>query len=168
MKRPTPKLKLNRQMLKNTKLLIIWLVIILLILVAVSFKTAGGNYFISSECSLANISYGTDKLALNISQSGNYIIWLQIEAPQQISFNILPGGGDYNPLFIGVDNKTCYQAGGSYIQPNTWTWINYENANKSKLLSVYLSKGMHTISLVASNLSVDRVEVLKPGSSPAL
>lgn len=138
------------------------LLIILIFIVFLSIKQP--TTAITSYCKPNGISNGTDRINIYVSRASSYVVWIHLESPIQINFNDLPG--EYNPLLVSVDGKSCYRVGGQPMILNTWTWINYLNNGPNSIFRINLSKGTHTISITGSYVSIDRVELVNGSCVP--
>jgi hypothetical protein len=94
-------------------------------------------------------SLGTDFVTYSIPTSGTYTIWSRL----------MTATASNNSYYLQVDCGAPISVGGSTLPVNTWTWVNYRDANTSSDVRVSLSAGSHTFNLTGQDPSVmiDRV-----------
>ncbi len=142
------------------------LVIIIGSLIFISFRNTN-QIQVSNYCKPTGIQSGTIIVKINVTNTANYKVWLNVESPMQINFNDLPD--IYNPLLVGIDNNTCYKVGNGQIIPlNSWVWINGLNNNSGENFSVSLKKGIHTFTISGVYISIDQIKLIKDSCIPVL
>lgn len=112
---------------------------------------------LAAGCSIPTTNYGTDTLTLNIPSTGQYYLWLNMQAPSTSS----------NSIEVQLNNSSCFTAGGSSAMPlNTWDWINYQGGSSSNVMSAQLNGGTNTVELIGiqPGVMVSNVDLLSDGS----
>lgn len=102
---------------------------------------------VTTPCGLPN-----DKGAVTHTVSlaaGTYKIWSRIMAPDNAS----------NSYYLQVDGDCGTVVGGSAIAADSWTWIDYKDADASSKITMDLSSGDHIIRMVGreTGVKLDRV-----------
>jgi len=93
-----------------------------------------------AACGLLPTGMGTASITVNIPANGAYRVWAHLYTP--------PSG--YNGIYLQIPNTTYCQitvGGIKNIAKNTFTWVDYQNANPADKLTVTLQRGTHTINL---------------------
>lgn len=145
------KRKINR-ILKDDLFIFVLLVVIISGLLLISLRTPPAPLKPNNICRPSGIESGTNTVKVKVNAKGYYFIWLQIESPMQINFNDLPDV--YNPLYVGLTNKSCIKIGeNSSIPQNAWTWV-------QSSAKVYFPKGNNTIQISGSYFSFDSIELV--------
>lgn len=96
---------------------------------------------------------GMASLVVNIAQSGNYKVWIQ-----------MMGRGDgANSLFLQLDSLYCVKVGDlAGMSSGVWEWVDFQNGNTStKIPMPIIAAGNHTITLIGNaaepGVAVDRI-----------
>jgi len=121
--------------------------------IAVASVVASGMWMqthpVSAACTAPTKSYGTAAFTVDVPATGSYQLWSRIMAPDTTN----------NDYMMEVDGGSCYIVGNSAITPNTWTWVDYQNATTTSKITASLAAGKHTIKFIGSepSVKVDRV-----------
>ncbi len=147
---------LNSKLIKHDLFIFTVLVVILGGLVLIGFQNTSSENE-SNFCRPYQAQSGTNTVSVNVPNSGDYYIWINVESPIQISFYTLPD--TYNPLLVGVDGNTCLKIGqGSNIALNTWTWV-----SSSKIA---LNKGDHIFTISGTTISYNQIKLIDSNCVP--
>ena len=98
-------------------------------------------------------TFGTATQTVNVAAAGTYRVWSRIKVPDTTS----------NSYYFQVDAGCNYNVGNSAsISPNTWTWVNYQDAAAAATIDVTLTAGAHTLTYTgnAPDVQLDRVLLL--------
>ncbi len=94
-------------------------------------------------CPSASAS-GSATTTTNVAAAGTYYLWSRISVPSNA-----------DSYYLKVDS-TCYKVVGSNLSPNTYGWVNFENATQASVIKLALATGQHNIGLIGNE---DQVKV---------
>lgn len=107
---------------------------------------AGSKHALATACAVPTTDNGTDTLTVTMPSTTTYTLWVHMLVPDSTN----------NTVDAQIDNTTCFDVGGgTSIQPNTWTWVNYQNGAVETPDSVDLAAGSHTIELIGIGPGVE-------------
>lgn len=98
----------------------------------------------AAACTAPSQDFGTATTTVNIPTTGTYRIWSRVLAPDTTN----------NSYLLEVDGNTCYVVGDSSLTPDTWTWVDYQNANSASKVEQNLTAGTHTLKLIGREAGV--------------
>jgi hypothetical protein len=107
-----------------------------------------------AACGALPSTLGTVTLSVTVPATGNYRVWVRELAPSTST------GGFYLQI---ADAGACQDTmGNATLAANTWTWVDYQNANPATTVNVNLSGGSHQIILAGlhSGVELDKIELL--------
>jgi hypothetical protein len=111
-----------------------------------------------AACGSLPSSLGTATLSVSVPSNGNYRVWVRELAPSTST------GGFYLQMADAGDCQITM--GNAQVVANTWTWVDYQNANTGSPVNVTLTSGSHQVILAALNsgLELDKIELLSDTS----
>lgn len=104
----------------------------------------------AAACATQPNTYGRATMTVTVPQTGNYRVWSRIMAPNTTA----------NSYTLEVDDTTCgVVVGDSAITANTWTWVDYKSATASNKITLNLTAGQHTVTMIGreADVKLDRV-----------
>jgi hypothetical protein len=107
-----------------------------------------------AACSALPSTLGTVTLSVAVPATGSYRVWVRELAPSTST------GGFYLQI---ADAGVCQDTmGNATLAANTWTWVDYQNANPATPVSATLSGGSHQIVLAGlhSGVELAKIELL--------
>lgn len=100
-------------------------------------------------CTVPDTRPGTSTVAVDVPADGNYRVWTRV-APA--------ADGDASHL-LQVDHGCPIAVGGGPVPPGAWTWIGHRDGDPAGAVTLPLTAGRHTLTLVGRgpDLAVARV-----------
>jgi hypothetical protein len=107
-----------------------------------------------AACPAVTSTLGTATATVNVTNAGTYKVWSRIMAPDTTN----------NSYTLQVDSAASGLCGvvvgdTASIPANTWTWVDYRDANTASKVTLSLSTGNHTIEMIGreDGVKLDRV-----------
>jgi hypothetical protein len=108
----------------------------------------------NAACSPLPSDKGQASYTVNIPNTGSYRVWSRIYSPSS----------NNNGFYMQVDQTYCQITVGdsASIPAGTFTWVNYQNATPSNLITLSLSAGNHNVTIAGldPSVGVDRMMFL--------
>lgn len=106
----------------------------------------GGN---AQACAAVPANTGRETFQINAPTSGKYAVWSRVNTPSASA----------NSYYLQVDSACAIRIGHRAIPVNSYTWVNYHDANPKSKTIVSLSSGKHTIRAIGAETGfrLDRV-----------
>lgn len=109
---------------------------------------------VTAACSPLPSGKGQAKYSVNIPATASYRVWSRIYSPS----------ANNNAFYLQVDQTYCSITVGdsSTIPAGSFTWVNYQNATPSNLITMNLSAGIHAVTIAGldDGVGVDRMMFL--------
>lgn len=81
-------------------------------------------------------SLGVVNQTVSIPQTGTYVVWSRIKAPDTTN----------NSYYLQIDGGCPINVGDLSTMPaNAWTWVNYQNGSTGSVISLSLTSGTHQL-----------------------
>lgn len=105
-----------------------------------------------AACPAQDTSRGTVTSTFNVPQTGTYTVWSRIMAE-----------GTNDAYTLEIDGTTCgIVVGNANNNATGWKWINYRDGNANSKITVNLTAGSHTMTMIGreDGVKLDRVMFL--------
>lgn len=104
-------------------------------------------------------TYGTITANVSIPATGNYKVWVRMNAPDTTN----------NAIQVQVDNGVTTKIGDGGIPASAWTWVDWKNGDINNKTTLALSAGIRSIKLtgIEPNVKVDRILITDENCVPS-
>ncbi|MDP3941210.1 MAG: right-handed parallel beta-helix repeat-containing protein [bacterium] len=82
---------------------------------------------------------------VDIPTTGTYRVWSRLRSAD----------GQSNSYFLRIDDTCAIFDGGTPLEQNIWTWVDYQDGNPNQKIDLPLTAGPHVVTLIAKENEID-------------